>query len=94
MVAVAGLVCAATSFNRSSLISAMCSWSTHGLAADATARMPPHHPVPITATLIRLMSFIGCSPSHVENVQRSSCIMPARFPAAGPVPQLNSCTSV
>ena len=22
----------------------MCSWFTHGLAADATARMPPHGP--------------------------------------------------
>src|SRR5262245_11250257 len=30
----------------------MCSSFTQGLAADATARMPPHHPVPITATLI------------------------------------------
>ena len=45
------LVRLATSFRRSSLISAMWSSFTQGLAADATARMPPHQPVPMIAML-------------------------------------------
>ena len=34
---------------------------THGLAAEATARMPPHQPVPIMPTLI--LGFVICVPA-------------------------------
>src|SRR3954466_11568968 len=59
VVAVTGCVWAATSLSRSSLISAMCSSLTQGLAAEATARMPPHQPVPMIPTLICLMCLLS-----------------------------------
>src|SRR4051812_14851848 len=37
----------------------MCSSLTQGLAAEATARMPPHHPVPMIPTLICLIVLLS-----------------------------------
>src|SRR5512145_964143 len=50
------LVLLAISFNRSVLISATCSALTSGCTARVSARMPPHQPVPTTATSIGFMS--------------------------------------
>ena len=40
------------SFNRLEFVSAIYNLSTSGLSAQALALIPPHHPVPITPTLI------------------------------------------
>src|SRR3954451_11864169 len=49
-VALAALVSAFTSARRSGLISQIWSLSTSEERASVSARMPPHQPVPITAT--------------------------------------------
>jgi len=48
--ALAGEVSALTSTRRSGRISQMCSLSTSAERESVSARMPPHQPVPITAT--------------------------------------------
>src|SRR5438105_14612390 len=71
MTAVRALVALAISSRRSGLISATCKLETKGFAAQVSARMPPHQPVPMMPTPIRLIVLVSsrpstdaCSPAH------------------------------
>src|SRR3954465_1433442 len=54
--ALGGLSFAFSSFSRSALISAMCRLFTSAWLASVSARIPPHQPVPTTATPICFMT--------------------------------------